>query len=270
MAQNALLSYKGRKIRRVNKLNTFKRHAAWLFPLLLLLLITPFSASLDLFIAKMTFYRGWTTNAPQEFGFYTTPFFDFIYLYGAMPAFIVATCAFVCLVASKFKPYLKKYRGACLLICLTLFFGSFFITNTLLKECWGRPRPRQIENFGGGQGFRAYYEPLFNNAPEPSKSFPSGHSTCGFYFFCLYFLGRRYKSKALSFSGLFLAFALGGALSITRIVQGGHFISDAYVAALIMWLTAYFVDYLIFDAPICAKFRKVFLDGNNEKIVPVA
>ncbi len=246
-------------------LKTFKRNAVWLVPLFLLTLLTPFSASLDLFITKMTFYRGWSLAEPQEFGFYTTPFFDFIYLYGAMPAALTAGIAFFCLIASKWNSSLKKYRGVCSVLCLTLFFGSLIITHTLLKECWGRPRPRQVVEFGGTQQFRAYYEPLFSQTPEPSKSFPSGHATCGFYFFCLYFLGKRYKMKSIATFGLLLGLGLGGVLSITRIVQGGHFISDGYVAALIMWLTSWALDYLVFDAPMLARMRKFFFGNSYDK-----
>ncbi len=188
-----------------------------------------------------------------------------MYLYGGVPASLCCFIAGVCIVASRWNKSLKAYRGACAIMCLSLFIGSLVITHSLLKECWGRPRPRQIEEFGGTQGFRAFYEPLFSNAPEPSKSFPSGHSTCGFYFFCLYFIGRRYQAKYLARFGLLLGFAFGGLLSVARIAQGGHFISDAYIAALIMWYTAYFVDYLVYDAPLFSRFRKIFF-GNKELI----
>lgn len=250
-------------------MNTFKRNATWLLPLILLALITPFSAELDLFIAKMTFYRGWSQSAPVEYGFYTTPFFDFIYLYGGMPAAFIGVLAGLCIAASCCNSKLKQYRGICSVLCLTLFFGSFIITQSILKEFWGRPRPRQIEDFGGTQSFRAYYEPQFSETPEPSKSFPSGHSTCGFYFFCFYFLGRRYKMRALALMGLLTGIGLGGVLSVARIVQGGHFMSDAYVAALIMWLTAYFVDYLVFDAPLFNKLRQQFL-GHTHSFIKTA
>lgn len=230
----------------------------WAVPLLLLFLLTPFSASLDLFVAKMTFYRGWSAQDPQEYGFYTTPFFSFLYLYGGIPASLTAFAAACCIIASKWNNSLKKYRGAFFVMCITLFLGSLVITNLVLKENWGRPRPRQLIEFGGSQSFRAFYEPLFASAPEPSKSFPSGHSTCGFYFFCLYFLGRRYKQNYVAILGLAVALGLGGVLSLARIVQGGHFISDAYIAALIMWLTSYFVDYLVFESPVLARFRKLF------------
>ena len=48
-------------------------------------------------------------------------------------------------------------------------------------------------------------------------------------------------------AGLIISFGLGILLSMARIVQGGHFISDVLFAALLMWETAYFVDWLVFD-----------------------
>src|SRR5262249_29616014 len=140
----------------------------------------------------------------------------------------------------------KAFRKACLVLSLTLTVGSGFITHTVLKEFWGRPRPRQIVEFGGNQHFRAYYEPLFDKALEPSRSFPCGHSTCGFSFFSLYFLFRRYGAMHLARGALIISFLLGGLLSVARIVQGGHFISDVLMSGLIMWLTAYFVDALVY------------------------
>jgi lipid A 4'-phosphatase len=225
--------------------------------------MTPFSAELDLLVAKMSFYRNWAGIEDGEHGFYSTAFFDFIYLYGVLPSQIICAIAGICLILSKWMPNLKRFRGACSVMSLTLFFGSLLITHTLLKECWGRPRPRQIIEFGGHQSFRAYYQPLFKSAPEPSKSFPSGHSTCGFYFFCFYFLGRRFNSRSLATFGLTTGLLLGTMLSIARIVQGGHFISDVYISALIMWLTAYYCDYLVFEAPFLSKLRKAFLETES-------
>lgn len=239
-------------------MSIFKKHAAWTVPLLLLLLFTPFSADLDLYVANASFYHNWAGVDEGEYGFYSTTFFDYIYLYGVFPAQIIFVLAGGCMILSRWMPNLRRFRGACAVMSLTLFIGSLLITHTLLKECWGRPRPRQIDQFGGQQSFRAYYEPLFDSAPEPSKSFPSGHSTCGFYFFCLYFLGKRYNWRFVSFLGILLGLTLGSMLSIARIVQGGHFISDVYISAMIMWLTAYYCDYLVFEAPFLAKLRKKF------------
>jgi membrane-associated PAP2 superfamily phosphatase len=64
----------------------------------------------------------------------------------------------------------------------------------------------------------------------------------GFYFFSLYFLGKRIEKKWLMWWGIFLAFFLGTLLSWARMAQGGHFLSDNIVSLLIMAGTAYVLD----------------------------
>jgi len=69
----------------------------------------------------------------------------------------------------------------------------------------------------------------------------------GFAFFAFYFLGKRLNKKWMSVLGVVLALALGVGLGITRIAQGGHFFSDVLATALIMWLTAFAFDKLLFE-----------------------
>ncbi len=226
-------------------MNIFKRHAMWALPILVMLLITPFTSTLDLWVANMAFYG--SSHEATTHGFFTTPFLDFIYLYGVVPAQIICGASTLVLILSFWAPRFVPFRNMCAALSLTLCVGSGLITHSVLKEFWGRPRPRQIVEFGGNQQFRAYYQPLFTSAPEPSRSFPSGHSTCGFYFFSLFFLARRLNKKGLAWSSLAFSLILGGLLSLARIVQGGHFISDVLIAALIMWETAYVADYLMFE-----------------------
>lgn len=228
-------------------MNIFKKNINWALPVLILLLLTPFSAATDLFVAKFIFYRGAPEPVAASSGFFSTSFFDFIYLYGVLPAQLACGGALITLVLSIWIEKLKPYRKICIVLSLTLCIGSGLITHSVLKECWGRPRPRQITEFGGSQSFRAYYQPLFGKAPEPSKSFPSGHSTCGFYFFSVYFLAKRHRRTGLARSAFAFSLVLGGMLSAARLVQGGHFISDVFIAAIIMWLTAYFVDHMVYE-----------------------
>ncbi|WP_231909278.1 phosphatase PAP2 family protein [Candidatus Protochlamydia naegleriophila] len=51
-------------------------------------------------------------------------------------------------------------------------------------------------------------------------------------------MGKYYQNRKLYQAGWILTLFLGGALSLARIAQGGHFLSDILVSALIMWLTA--------------------------------
>jgi lipid A 4'-phosphatase len=194
----------------------------WLLPVTLFALITPFTPSWDMAIARYFYQKG---------QFMTTPFYDFVFQYASYPAFAVAFSALMPL----FVPCLKKWRAASGVLLLSMALGAGLITHTLLKDRWGRPRPRQLMEFGGHQPFRPYYLPNFFHQPEPSKSFPCGHCTMGFYFFALGLVCQRRGLRYLSYA---IAVALGLLLGFTRMAQGGHFLSDVLASALIMWLVA--------------------------------
>lgn len=198
-------------------------------PLLLMLLFTPQSAEWDRTVTDFFYRHGQFTSHA---------FFDAIYTYGLLPGWIVAGGAAVVLIGSFVFPMLKKWRSAALFLLLTLALGPGLIVHAVLKDHWGRPRPRQVIEYGGQQPFRPYYQPNFFQQTEPSKSFPCGHCSMGFYFFALALIGKHYRKKNLYYLGLFLAFSLGGLLSVARIAQGGHFLSDTLGSALIVWLTA--------------------------------
>ena len=127
-------------------------------------------------------------------------------------------------------------------LLLSLALGAGLIAHTLLKDRWGRPRPRQVAEFGGHQQFRPYYLPNFFHQPEPSKSFPCGHCTMGFYFFAVALVCQRQGWRWGAIFSYFLAFFLGILLGVTRMAQGGHFFSDILVSALLMWWVASLLD----------------------------
>lgn len=132
-----------------------------------------------------------------------------------------------------------------MVLVLSMVLGAGLIVHVALKDHWGRPRPRKTIELGGTQPFRPYYEPNFQEK-IPSKSFPCGHCSTGFYFFSLAILGLQRKSKGLFYLGMFLALSLGTILGVTRIAQGAHFFSDVLVSALIMWLVPLFLVRLFF------------------------
>lgn len=215
-----------------------QKHWAWLLPIVAMALITPFTPSLDLAVSHY-FYDPAT-------GFSESKFFAFMYTYALIPGqLLLFTAAMILFLSTFFKKW-KRWQPAALALVLTLGIGSGLIAHVMLKDHWGRPRPRQVVEFGGSQPFRPYYSPNFFHQPEPSRSFPCGHCTMGFYFFSLALVGRRIGSRWLFVSGVALAVVLGFLLSLTRIAQGGHFLTDTLFSALIMWLTAYFCDKLLF------------------------
>lgn len=214
-----------------------KRHAGWLVPLILTLLFVPFANRLDLRVSAY-FYDG---------TFRSDAFLNALYFYGPLLGQITVVAAGVIYFLSFAVRRWKPLRTHALYLVLTLAVGAGLIVHAALKEQWGRPRPRQVIEFGGEQPFRPFYSPNFFNQPEPSKSFPCGHCSMGFYFFAFVFIGRRSKKRWLTVAGWAIAFGLGGLLSYMRIAMGGHFVSDVFFTAIIMWLTAYGIDWLLYE-----------------------
>lgn len=206
-----------------------------IIPILLWIAFTPWSAWLDIKISH-TFY--------EHASFVSHPFWDWLFIYGLWPAWLIVGLALVGFTLSFFTSFLS-WRKPCLFLLLTFALGVGLIIHAGLKDHWGRPRPRQVTEFGGQQAFRPYYQPNLENQPEPSKSFACGHASMGFYFFAVALLGNVYHSRHLYWLGMGLAWGLGSLLSLARIAQGGHFLSDTIASALIMWLTAWGLAYFL-------------------------
>lgn len=208
---------------------------AFFIPLAIWILFSFWSAELDIKVSRLFYKHG---------NFSESPFWNWIYVYALVPGWILAGMAIIgfCLSFVRWS----FLRLPCFYLILTLAIGSGAIVHGVLKEYWGRPRPKQVSEFGGVQTFRPYYAPSFSQPSEPSKSFASGHASMGFYFFSLALLGSIYRSRWIFWIGIGMTFVLGSLLSLARIAQGGHFLSDTIAAALIMWLTAYALAYLIF------------------------
>ncbi len=212
----------------------------WLLPIVLMALIAPWTPYLDIEFSQY-FYQGdgkFTSNA----------FIIFFYKYGFLPADLTAALAVVVLLLSFFIPPWRRWLAPSLVLILVLAVGSGLTVHAALKDHWGRPRPKQVVEFGGTELFRPFYKPNFTyQETEPHRSFPCGHCSTGFYFFCLAFIGTRMRNRMVFYTGLVLAIGLGTILSVVRIAQGGHFFSDTLISALIMWETALFFDWLIYE-----------------------
>jgi membrane-associated PAP2 superfamily phosphatase len=214
----------------------------WIWPLAAFLILAPFTPWVDLSLAHF-FFKFSNDHIAR---FMKNPLLDFLFDWGPMPANLLALASAAALICSYLVPRLKKWRNPCLVLLLAYVIGAGVITNGILKEYWGRPRPKQVEQFGGTQAFRPFFLPDFTN-PLPSKSFPCGHCSLGFYFFALFLVGKRLRKPWLWKIGLTLALLLGIALSLSRMAQGGHFFSDTLFSALLMWYTALAIDWLVYS-----------------------
>lgn len=224
------------------------KNAQWWGPLFFFILMAPFTPFLDLAISNY-FYH------PETHRFSHNVFFVFLYEYGPLPAILTASVASLIFLFSYCCLSLKKLREASLILCLTMVLGSGVVVHSLLKENWGRPRPKQIVQFGGTEAFLPFYKPNFHQLGVIGKSFSCGHCSTGFYFFALAILGIRLKKRSLFYWGMSLSLFLGVALSLTRIAQGGHFFSDTLVSGLIMWYTALVLNWLIHSPDVLVSRR---------------
>ncbi|MGE5189970.1 MAG: phosphatase PAP2 family protein [Gemmatimonadota bacterium] len=130
----------------------------------------------------------------------------------------------------------RRLHGAFILLCVIV--GPGLIVNGILKDHWGRPRPRQIVEFGG----RFPYAPPLSPAPARGKSFPCGHCSVGYLYAAGWWLWRRRRPRRAAAS-LTAGLVLGTLLGIGRMAAGAHFLSDVVWSGLIALGTAHALYY---------------------------
>ena len=158
---------------------------------------------------------------------------EFLYDYGNRPGLTLGVLSLLALVAGFFPNRILRYRKIAIFLVLVLVIGPGIITHSVFKENWGRPRPRQIVNFGGTKDFLPVW---VKGTPGNGKSFPSGHAAIGYYVLTPFFILRRVNKKgAVIF--LLIGVGYGSLMGIGRMIQGAHFASDVLWSAGFTYLT---------------------------------
>lgn len=218
----------------------------WLLPLIALLLVTPWLSELDIQTSSLFFKNG----------FYSNAFFDVLYDYGNLFSQILCCSAGALFLFSFKYRNLSRFRSITLVMMISYVLGAGFLGHFLLKDHWGRARPVDVCQFHGKKTFTPYYKPNFSH-PQ-GKSFPSGHAISGFYYFCLFFALQR---RALKIASFFFACFLGALLSLARIAQGGHFLSDVLFSCLLMWEVGFFTNLFV------SKYLSGYIHDFDQKTV---
>ena len=186
----------------------------------LLLTIGP---TFDLFFSDL-FYLG-----KKQFLLQSTSFITIIFRNIMLP-FILIYVLFLPIV-SKIFPIKKIFFNYdfsfknILFIWSSLIISIIIIINILLKGLWGRARPNDILQLGGGDIYSPWYkitDECLNNC-----SFVSGDASVGFSMLVLFFITRKTIY-------CYLAIVLGSLLGLVRIAEGGHFLSDVVFSFLVM------------------------------------
>jgi lipid A 4'-phosphatase len=93
----------------------------------------------------------------------------------------------------------------------------------------------QVSQFGGTQQFTAPLVPA--DQCQHNCSFVSGHATSGFILMAVGLMG----SVATRRRWLWIGLAWGAVVSLARIAEGGHFLSDTLFAGLAVWASGWLI-----------------------------
>jgi lipid A 4'-phosphatase len=128
----------------------------------------------------------------------------------------------------------QRRAVAAAFLLLSLALGPGLLVNAVFKDHWGRARPAQIAQFGGDRRFSPAFVP--SDQCARNCSFPAGDPAVGF---CCVSLAFLLPAGARRRRGIGAALALGAALGVARIAQGGHFFSDVVASGFLVFATSW-------------------------------
>jgi lipid A 4'-phosphatase len=132
---------------------------------------------------------------------------------------------------------LDKVRWLFVAICLGL--GPGVVTNLIVKDQFGRARPKSVQMFGGD---RQFTQPLVAaHECRRSCSFVSGEASSSF----VIVFAAAVAAPAMATPILALGVVAGLATGLIRMVQGQHFLSDVVFAGIFMALTVSFAYFAL-------------------------
>ena len=136
--------------------------------------------------------------------------------------------------------------------------GPGLLVNALLKNQWGRARPRQVDLFGG----EAPYTPVWQIVDHCEKncSFVSGEASSATWLLALVFLAPVSWRKPLAAT----IGALAVSLSLNRVAFGGHFLSDTVLSWLLTFAVVLAVYRAVYVRPLPI-FRQQRLEGAADR-----
>jgi membrane-associated PAP2 superfamily phosphatase len=207
-----------------------------------------FLVPLSALLVATVFFRLTDADLATEAMFYSreegwfladSALFVFLYHHGNVPAFLMAGGALCYLGYAQLSGRDGRRRKAALFVALYLAVGPGLIVNAALKPNWGRPRPKQVTQFGGEHAFLPVWA---KGTCGNCASFPSGHASIGYFVMAPYFVFRRtFPRLAVGF--LMLGLSYGTLMGFARMAQGAHFPSDVLWSAGFVYLTGLTLHY---------------------------
>jgi membrane-associated phospholipid phosphatase len=125
----------------------------------------------------------------------------------------------------------------------TLVLGPLLLVNVILKNSWGRPRPVQVDAFGGEAPYVEVWR--ISDWCDTNCSFVAGEASSAVWLVAVApVLPRSLRPAA---AGIALAYAL--LISLNRIAFGGHFLSDVVISFGLTLLVIAIVHRLVIERP---------------------
>lgn len=214
--------------------------------LLLALLTTPIFWFTDLdIVAGDVYYH--PENPDQPWYEEDKPLWAFFYKASPLLAAVMAFGAIFIMMLGSITQRFRPYKRRALFVVLLVIMGPGLVVNTIFKDNWERPRPRQIVELGGEL---PYLPPLMKgDFDQPAKSFPAGHPSVSFALAAALWLLFRRRYKYWAAAGFVAASITGVLFGIGRMAAGGHFLSDILWSAYFPWLVAIALYYGVLKIP---------------------
>ncbi len=196
--------------------------------------------SLDIAAARLFYHSGLADPWPVA----SRPLWHLFYKSAPWVTGSLAAAGVALVVAGTLRRGSGPLRLYGIFIMLCVAIGPGLIVNGILKDHWGRPRPRQIVEFGG----RLPYAPPLLPAVTRGKSFPCGHCSIGYLYAVGWWIWRRRRPRWAAAS-LVAGSVLGTLLGVGRMAAGAHFLSDAVWAGLIAFWVAHALYFHVLRIP---------------------
>jgi len=176
----------------------------------------------------------------QEDGFIYQKNFLVYQLYALLPLltklFILVCLLYLVYLIVKYRSYKRILRSGVFFLVIAAAISPGFVVNEVFKENFGRARPRHIEEFNGKREFTGAFK--ISDQCERNCSFSSGHAAMGYFLTAI-----AYTTNLLYFNRIYLTgIVFGSLVGLSRIIMGGHFLSDVLASAFVVL----FLDHVIF------------------------
>ena len=212
--------------------DVIRRHGDWLSCALLAILLVAFP-SIDLTVS------GWFYDSPSHswWGDDSAVAASVYGLFRYIP-YLLVPVMLVVVIAGLFRGVMDKgIHRIWVFLFVSLLAGPGILVHSVAKEGFDRARPKNVEQFDGRKQFTRAFE-INTSCSKGCNSFVSGHAAMGFWFMAL---GWALRSRRWFWIGV----ATGLVLSATRIIQGGHFLSDTLFAGYLTYFVLRVSGWLI-------------------------